>query len=668
MKLWKNHGLHFLSATILSILAGSISAQTAGSSSAQFLSKTNIGDNDSVPTVSCTDVVNTISALERAADTDLTAGTTLCLADGTYTGLNIDFGGVGSADNPITVAAQNPGKVVIDGTIEVNMSGEYVVLQGFIFREGNVDERLIQTRSESRDICQHCRVTENTILDMNGLTSDTRWIQVYGTDNRIDHNRFSGKTAQGPLLVIERVVTDEPDRTLIDHNYFGDRPPAQGRAYALSSDNEYEAMRLGDSRSHTSDSFAIVEHNYFEHFDGEAEVISVKAGNVTVRHNTLRDNRGSLVTRHGENTTIDNNFIFGDGNPFAGGIRIVDANHSVTNNYISGARNPSSSFYGGILIHNSDLSTTNGYQFLENVLIANNTVVDSVNSINLSGGREEEDARNVYLVNNIVDNAVDAAIRNPETILEDSVISGNIVFGARLTDSSSITNIEGFTFSDPELVEDSLGVFRPSLDNSSLIANLGVDTGNFELPSLDMDGQTRTQRTFIGADEVLTEVPSVTNRRGVLDASLVGPISYEAPVSEFKVPRIELTNPEFSSGDLTGWESSSATIVTNASDVFSLDNSVRLDGTSAFLAQNIDLSTNTNYTFSFFAKGAGKIQVTVDDEVIESEFDNSRYRFVSVSFNTGNTTSVSLEAIAINDNGSAEAFVDSARLVSHESI
>lgn len=666
MKLKKNYCLNALSIAVFIGLSSYSYAQTSLGDNSTSLTKGSIGSNDSVPTINCTTVVNSTAELENTVSTNLSAGTTICLSDGNYSNLNLNFGGDGTAANPVTVAAQTSGAVTIDGNIKVNMSGDYAVLQGFTFRDGNVDEGLIQTRSANKVSCNNCRVTENTIIDMKAVSPKTKWIQIYGTNNRIDHNWFSGKTAQGPLMVVERVLGDDPDRSLIDHNYFGDRPPALGRAYALSSDNEYEAIRVGDSKSHTTNSFAVVEHNYFEHFDGEAEVVSNKAGSVTISHNTLRDNRGSIVTRHGENAIIDNNFVFGDGHPFASGIRIVDANQIITNNYISGARNPSSKFYGGILIHNSDLSTTNGYQFVENILIANNTVVDSNNSINLSGGILNEDAQNVFLINNLVDNAIDAVIKNSDTVLENSVIAGNIVFGARFSDNSNVTSINGISFVDPALVTDNQGIFRPNIDNVTLIADTSINTGNFDLPTLDMDGQTRTQQTFIGADEVLSEVPTSTGIRGVLNPSLVGPLNYVPPVTEFKVPRIPLNNPEFNTGDLTGWVGLGASVVTNPNDVFSMDNSVKLDSNDASLSQSIILQENTNYTFSAFTKGEGKIQVTIGGVVTSADFKESKYRFASVSFNTASNASVLLEIIT---NGSDnEAFVDSARLVSHANI
>lgn len=480
-------------------------------SNGTMLTKGTIGDNDSAPDISCTTVLSSTSALEDTVSFDMTPGDTLCLASGSYSGLDLKFGGVGSAEQPITVAAELAGTVFIDGEVSIGMTGEYVLLQGFIFKDGEIDSSLIQTRANSNSPCNNCRITENTFINMDQDNDDsTKWIQIYGTNNRFDHNWVSGKVTRGALLVIER--GDAPgleDRTQIDHNYFGDRPPKEGLAYAEGSDNEYEGIRVGSSDTHTSDSFAVIEHNYFEGIDGEAEVISVKAGGVTVHHNTIRNSRGSIVSRHGEGTIISNNFILGDGNPFSGGIRVVDANHSIINNYIEGARYLSTNFNGGLLVSNSDGSTSNGYQDVENILVANNTVVNSVNSINLFAGNRSDKPDSVYFVNNVIADAIGPVIRNVDTLPSNLVLSGNYVFGQSFSDDDAINALDGLTFIDPALVADAQGIARSSATSPALRADLAATIGSFVLPNIDIDidGQTRTNATSSGSDETLNEVP-----------------------------------------------------------------------------------------------------------------------------------------------------------------
>ena len=610
------------------------------------LTKGAIGDNDSVPEVNCTTTVGSIRELESSVSYAMTAGETICLASGSYGDLELTYGGTGTAELPITVAAAVPGEVIIEGEVFVGMTGEYVVFQGFIFKDGSMDSSLLQTRANSNTACNNCRITDNAFINMDeGLVDNTKWFQIYGSGNRFDHNWVSGKATRGAMFIVER--GEEPgteDRTRIDHNYFGDRPPKDGLAYAESGDNEYEGIRIGASDTHTSDSFAVIEHNYFEQIDGEAEVISIKAGGVTVSHNTIRNSRGSIVSRHGEGSTIDNNYMLGDGNPFAGGVRIVDANHSVTNNYIQGARNQSSNFYGGILISASDGSTSDGYQDVENVLVANNTIVDSVNSINLFAGNEDNSPDSVYFVNNLVADAIGPVVINADNLPENSVFSGNYVFGHILSDKDAITSIFGISFVNPALTADSKGLYRPTTDGPDLSADVYAVIGNHTLPGRDMDGQTRSDATLSGADEISTEVLALTDMRGLLTPELVGPLSFTPPSTTPYISKVEISNAGFDNQSADGWINVDATVTTEKDEVFSGGSSVKLDSTGDSLSQTVSVAANSNYTLSAYVKGPGKLSATVDGMTHPVDENSLDYAFTSVSFNSGDGTSLEINA------------------------
>lgn len=625
--------------TTISITISGVSSATEG------LTQGFIGDNDNVPVISCTTTVNSTGELEDAVSYAMTAGETICLASGTYGDFELTYGGTGTAELPITVAAAVPGEVFIDGEAFVGMTGEFVVFQGFIFKDGSMDSSLLQTRANSNTACNNCRITDNAFINMDeGLDDSTKWFQIYGSGNRFDHNWVSGKTTPGALFIVERgEAPGTEDRTQIDHNYFGDRPPKDGLAYADNSDNEYEGIRIGTSDTHTSDSFAVIEHNYFEQIDGEAEVISIKAGGVTVSHNTIRNSRGSIVNRHGEGSSIDNNFVIGDGNPFAGGVRIVDANHSVTNNYIQGARNPSSNFYGGILISSSDGSTSNGYQDVENILVANNTVVDSANSINLFAGNRDDSPDSVYFVNNIVADAVGPVLKNADTLPENSIYAGNYVYGAEFSDDDAVTTIDGVSFVNPMLSADSKGLHRPTSGSPDLNADMNASVGDYTLPSKDMDGQTRSDNTLSGADEILSDSLAATELRGLLTPELVGPLSFTPPSTTPHINKVEISNSDFDN-QADGWTNVDVTVTTAQDEVFSRGSSIKLDSVDDRLSQTVAVTANTNYTLSAYVKGAGKLSATVDGVTYSVDENSSSYTFTSISFNSGNGTSLEISA------------------------
>ncbi|MBU2871048.1 chondroitinase-B domain-containing protein [Colwellia sp. E2M01] len=627
---------------------------------------------DTVPTISCTQTVSSILALEDATD-DLEAGDTLCLEDGNYTGpLELRIEGIGTKEAPITVAAQTASGVVISGgESSIRMGGEYIIVQGFVLRDGQSGSSII--KFEQEEVCNYCRITEVSLIDMDGGDfGSSKWVEFEGHHNRVDHSYFSGKESRGALMVFGRWTSEEDfnangypaEYSLIDHNYFGNRAPAWGRGYAGSSDNEYEGIRLGLSTTHSAPSYTTVENNYFERIQGEAEIISNKSANNVIRNNTIRDSNGSIVTRHGEGADISNNFIFGDDNPFAGGIRLVDGEHTVTNNYIEGARFQNSNWNGGIVLTTGDGSgdTENGYQNVENVLVANNTIVDSVNSLNVAGGRENQAPSGVYLVNNIVADAIGPVIRTNDENMPSGTYDGNYVYGQSLSDDGA-TTVPGFSLVDAMLEKGSDGLYRPGSSSPSLVAAV-VDTGDFDLPNIDMDGQARSTSTTSGADETSADTIALQP----LTAADVGPTVKPAP-GKIYVQRVEIANHDFDSGDLTGWINNGGSIVTTATasdDVFSRGNSLKIDSNAGDVKQTVTVTANTNYTLSAFMKGTAKLAVEVDGQVYAAERDSDSYGFSSVTFNSGNASSATITAMVDNFIAN-EATIENARFDSKQS-
>ena len=613
--------------------------------------------DDTVPEVNCDAVYNSTSALEDAATRNLAPGTTLCLADGTYSsGLELDFGGAGTETSPITIAAQNSGGAVInDGDMQINMSGTYVVLQGIVFRDGNSGSSdFLQTRNGSGEPCHHCRVTEISIIDLdaglNSVSDRGRWIHLYGTHNRIDHNWFSGKVTGAPLLNTNRdvpeggSVEDVPENFhVIDHNYFGDRAPIDGRAYARNGDNEHEGIQIGTSFAHEGNAFTTVAFNYFERIDGEAEVISVKSSGNVIFNNTIRDSYGSITNRHGNTTLIANNFVIGDGHPFSGGLRIVDDSHRVINNYVEGSRFLNTRFHGGIVLHNDDGSTTNGYQVFENNLVAYNTVTNSVNSLNVNGGNRNNPPTDVRFVNNIIDDAVGPVIRDADLdgLPANSVYAGNYVEGPAFSDDPSITSFNGFIQRVIDLQDDDQGIARPTAAAAvGLVADNSADISPFETVVDDIDGQSRTSSTTSGADQISTGSAVY----GLLAATDVGPLNYRPAPGVQVIERIALANPGFD--DLAqGWAfTSGAGITTDSDDVFARGVSAQITSPAGRISQQIIVEPNTNYAITAFTQGPTVLGADVNGTQVSGEFNNSSYRHTQFEFNSGSANSITLFA------------------------
>lgn len=599
-----------------------------------------------VTSVNCTQVFSSTSALVDAASKEMDAGTTLCLADGEYSGdFQLSFGGNGTLEQPIKVAAENPGKAILKGgEVAINMGGSYAQLQGLIFDGVEYGSNLIATRFGTNDLCHNCRISEIAIIDAKAQDDYGILVHIYGKDVWLDHSVISGKTVQNPMISFNRWVDDSWDEAtklaelaqgiVVYNNYIANRPPANNKMYAGSSDNDYEAIRTGLSFTHHYPGNSFIVRNVFERIQGEAEVISNKGSNNVIAYNTIRNSYGSLTNRHGNSNKIEHNFILSEDYPLAGGIRIADDGHSVVNNYIEGARYQNTSHHGGIVLLGYDGAGDgdNGYQQVENVHVANNTIVDSVNSLNIDGGGKPQQPKTVYLANNLIDKAIGPVITQAERgMLPDSTVVGNIFHGQAFSDDDAVPlGTAGIEFYSANLQKGTDTLYRPADSSPNLDAVSDYNKGDFTDVNLDMDGQTRTQPSSVGADQPLTSSVSLK----ALSFADVGPSSYQISKPQSTMLEAEIINPAFDD-ELNAWTNNGAQIA-EASESFSRSASAQLNGSSS-LSQTVQLKANTRYALSAFVKGS--YQLALGDIAKQAGVvTGDDYKWVSSEFNSGDAT------------------------------
>jgi poly(beta-D-mannuronate) lyase len=446
--------------------------------------------DDGVPPVACDVVTEDAAALASAIDS-AAAGDTICLVEGDWVDLELRVHGEGRADAPITVAARTAGATFLTGTSGLRLGGSHLVVQGLVFRDGSTPGgHLIDFRDGDVE-CTSCRVTNVAVLELVD-EGDTKWVSFRGTDNRLDHSAFVGKVNDGALLVVWRPDAS-PNRHRIDHNYFGERPDL-GR-------NGGETMRIGDSSQHDSESLTVVEDNYFFRSDGEIEVVSNKSSGNVYRRNVFVESTRMLTLRHGRDCVVDAN-VFLVGGVQGGGVRVVDRGHRVTNNYVEGCRG-TSNVRGGIVLMLAEADPAmNGYQQVEDVLVAHNTIVDCEQSLVFGGGRATEAPRRVRLANNLVQTSESFAIVREEEALQASTIEANVIAGGSLGTTS-----EGFVRADAAMERDEDGLMRPAV--AGAVANAGVDLD----VETDLHDDPRDATPDVGADELSGASRRRPNRR-----------------------------------------------------------------------------------------------------------------------------------------------------------
>jgi hypothetical protein len=237
------------------------------------------------------------------------AGDCILAADGMYGGVTI--GVKGSAEHPVVIRAVNRGKAVFGGAV-LMMGATWVVIEGFDYTAG-----------VSIVDANHNRITRGTFR----MTAGT-YVNLSGSSdgNRLDHCDLGGLTgtAEGHFVTPTGLSTN----TRIDHNFFHDNAPSGG--------NGRETIRLGccGAMFDAHETGNVVEYNLFLNCDGESEMIGMKSSLNTVRYNTIRASQGQISFRAGKKNTVVGNYILGEGKAGTNGIRMLDEDHVVYNNYV----------------------------------------------------------------------------------------------------------------------------------------------------------------------------------------------------------------------------------------------------------------------------------------------------------------------------------------------
>ncbi len=296
------------------------------------------------------------------------AGDVVILAAGIWNEPELSFENLeGVAGKPIRIRAETPGRVVLTGKAEFRLSGTHVIVSGLRFENCDGVSDVFDLRTHSARHAHHCRVTDCSFEQTHGLRGgrESRWLNVYGTGNRVDHCYFSGKQNRGATLVVWVDETIGAHR--IDHNHFGPRPEL-GR-------NGGETIRVGTSQVSEFNSRTIVEENYFERCNGGAEIISNKSCENVYRFNLFERCSGALTLRHGHRCTVEGNVFLGHAEKGTGGVRIIGRGHRVTNNYFEALRG-NAERAAICLMNGIPDSPLSGYAPVREALIAHNTFLD----------------------------------------------------------------------------------------------------------------------------------------------------------------------------------------------------------------------------------------------------------------------------------------------------
>lgn len=362
-------------------------------------------------------------------------GDNILLKAGIWKDVSLEITTSGTAQQPIIIAAQEPGKVQFTGNSSIRFGSNYVTVSGIRFNDGYVKEgAIVEFHTDDQHLANYCRLTNCVIENFSKperFNTDS-WLIVWGQHNRIDHCIIGDKLNGGTTLIVE--LNDERSQNnehSIDSNYF--------RGHSPLGSNGGETIRVGVSRYSLTPSRTNIHHNYFEHCSGEVEIISIKSGNNSIHNNLFYECEGGLVLRHGSKNSVANNIFIGNNKPYTGGVRVINPGHTVSNNLfidLAGER-----FHSGFSVLNGvPNSSISRYHQVKDATIEHNTFVNC-RSIIFGAGKDPERTatpQNVRFDNNLIQPM-------GKILYEDANKDGGILFANNsYTGTPLATPVKGF--------------------------------------------------------------------------------------------------------------------------------------------------------------------------------------------------------------------------------
>lgn len=428
------------------------------------------------------------------------AGDDIVLKNGTYTNIKIEFYGEGIQAQPITLRAETPGKVFIEGNSNLQIGGTYLVVKDLHFRNGySPTKALIRFKIDDEKIAFHSKVTNCVIEEFTQLDRDVsdHWVEFWGQHNELSNNYIAGKSNFGPtVMVVLKGNEHINNHHQIINNHFGPRPRKGGP--------HGETLQIGDSGTSMTPSYTNIENNFFERCNGEVEIISSKSNFNIFKNNVFFESEGSLVLRHGNYATIDGNvFIGNDNSKFIGGVRVVNTGHWITNNYFYKLKGEE--FRAAIAVMNGiPKSPLNRYNQVTDVVVAYNSWVECPTPWYFSVGSNVDKS----------DVLPASEIRSARP--ERTIFANNSIYNATKAEYPifNYDKVDGVTFknnitnNDNKSEVTSDGIAKKEFDVNKISENLFVPTAtisevyngfNFDKIHSDLFGAKRGSANTIGA-------------------------------------------------------------------------------------------------------------------------------------------------------------------------
>ncbi len=500
------------------------------------------------------------------------AGDNIVLANGVWNNVEIKFYGKGTKENPITLTAEEKGKVTIEGASNLKLGGTYLEVNGLYFKNGHAPTKnIIQFKINNDSIANNCKVTQCVIEEFTQPDRDIsdHWVEFWGRHNELSNCYLTGKSNFGPTIMVklegnENIYTYHQ----IINNHFGPRPRKGGP--------HGETIQIGDSGTSMTPAYVNVSNNFFERCNGEIEIISSKSNFNEFKNNVFFESEGSLVLRHGNYAKIDGNvFIGNDNSKFIGGIRVINSGHWITNNYFYKLKGEA--FRSALAVMNGiPKSPLNRYNQVTDVVVAHNTYIDCKSPWQFSVGSnvgqsdvlpasEIRSARpeRVVVANNLIYNETP----NTNPIVNYDKVDG-VTFKNNIINSENQSEVkpDGLITKDFKVKKVSDDLFIPSENITDVYS--GFD---FETITSDIFGTSRTSsNNSIGAI-----VNPVKENRVLIDKSKYGTSWFQENKEKSKPKTFNVSTSEELIQTLK--EANSGDVISLKNGIYNLSSSLAID-------------------------------------------------------------------------------------------
>ncbi len=390
------------------------------------------------------------------------AGDRILLEDGTWSDLKLIVDRNGTKSLPITIAAKNPGKVVITGNSYIELDASYIHLSGFRWRNYNKPAPY-KSFIHTSDASSFCKISE-MVFENSGKTPLMHWIyniSLRGKAHEVFNTAFLGKHNRGAQLHVSQ-GGDNLNHNL-HHLYFSRDEilvDIDGKRI-----NGGESLQIGVGAPKLPANDVHAHHLFFENANGEYEIISLKGDRIKLNDMVMLGCQGSISYRQTNNTQLSRVFIDAQNKAGASGIRFTGENHRIDNVFITNVWGRGK---GGLFFESGDTK----YNAASNIEVNNITMMESMNAITI--GTTYTDVRTIppsnLKFNNVI--AVKRTSNTDKSVLFQKELDSSYQFtnstlfgqptATSLSGSVYVSSLSGVINIDPQLIAKEDGLYIPN--------------------------------------------------------------------------------------------------------------------------------------------------------------------------------------------------------------